>query len=69
MSLYFIGQQFILVFTKAIRSTFIIDTCILVSKDALVITVAGDEAIHRRENRRSPAEKENSACKSHKKSH
>ena len=44
--------QFILVFTKAIRSTFLIDTCILVSKDALVITVAGDEAIHRR--RKSP---------------
>ena len=40
VSLYFIGQQFImyiLVFKKAIRFTFIINTCVLVSKDVLVI--------------------------------
>ena len=32
VSLYFIGQQFI---KKAIRSTFIINTCILVTKDVI----------------------------------
>ena len=36
-----------LLFQKAIRSTFILNTEILASKDVLVITVAGDKAIHR----------------------
>lgn len=35
------------------------NTNILVSKDVLVVTVTGDEAIHRRKNCRSPAKKEN----------
>ena len=36
-----------LLFKKAIRSTFILNTDILASKDVLVITVAGNKAIHR----------------------
>ena len=36
-----------LLFKKAIRSTFILNTDILASKDVSVITVAGDKAIHR----------------------